>query len=157
MLGIRVAGTNHHLPNASLYNRGGARPGAPRGRTGLERHVKGGVFWHWPFEIAEAFDFGMGQPGASMVAFRDNFSVNHQDRPDCGIGACVAESSDCLAEGGVYEDFVIRRFSHKQRDILPPSLRQLQRTMRRPEANRISHFVSHIQRIEAAGSGTFSF
>lgn len=115
MLWIGIKGANHHLPDTCLHDRGSARPGSPRGRTGFERYIKGGAFRHWLVETAKAFYFGMGTPRALVMTPRNNLPANHEDCPDRGIGACLPETKACFSQSRANKKLVVTSFGHRMR------------------------------------------
>jgi hypothetical protein len=49
------------------------------------------------------------------MALCDNLSVNYEDRPDRGIGACLAETTACLEQSRAHKNLVVMRCRHMQR------------------------------------------
>src|SRR5204863_4926141 len=104
----------------------GAGSGPTRRRTRLERYVQHGAFRDWLLEISEAFDFRVREPRAFVVALGHDLPIYHQNRSDCGIGACLSRAFSRLGQSCVHERLVLQANSHTQRYLAY-----------RPQANRL--------------------
>lgn len=112
---IWIDRANHDSAHPCRHDGVGAWSRLPVRRTGLEGHVEDRVFRDRPIGVAQALDLCMGPASAFMMAFRDDLSINCEDRPDGRIGTRLAEAFARFPQSRAHQNLVVLRNSHIQR------------------------------------------
>lgn len=75
------------------------------GGTGFQGYVEGCAFGvvSVAFGVLQGFDFGVGQAGAMVPSFADDFSAFDQDGADHGIWRGLAVAAAGEAKGELHE------------------------------------------------------